>query len=92
MRTQFAPEKLRVQNHSAMGDLICLKAADCLKKYSTGVSRISLDKLGVSPLNRLVSPIYVHSLGHAILTKEGFMNEHYKWGTVWSPIPRTLWR
>ena len=56
-------------------------------KYSRGIQRIRSQELGVSPLNRSISPKYVHSRWYRILRQEGFSRFRYKHATAIEPNP-----
>jgi hypothetical protein len=67
---------------------VCVAAAELLKQDGTGVQRIPLSKLGVSPYNRDVSGNHVHKLGRRILTVEGFCRYRYNHGWAHEPNPQ----
>ena len=66
---------------------VCTGAADVLQRYSLGVQRIPLEKLGASPINRKVSGRHVHRIGRRIISVEGFQRYRYKYGWChqWNP-------
>ena len=66
---------------------VCMEAAELLKRYATGVQRIPLNKLGVSPHNRDVSGKHVHKLGRRIVSVEGFCRYRYNHGWAHEPNP-----
>ncbi len=66
---------------------MCLAAATLLKQFSTGVQRVPLEKLGVSPHNRAVSGKHVHKLGRRIVSVEGFCCFRYSNGWAHEPNP-----
>ena len=58
-----------------------------LQKYSLGQSRVPLEELGVSPLNRPISGTHVHTLGRRIVSIEGFVLWRYRHGWAHEPNP-----
>jgi hypothetical protein len=66
---------------------VCMEAAELLKRYATGVQRIPLSKLGVSPHNLDVSGKHVHKLGRRIVSVEGFCRYRYNHGWAHEPNP-----
>ena len=66
--------------------LLCEAAAQVLKKYSTGVRRIPIEDIGISPLNRMISGKHVHNIGRRILSYEGFCRFRYENGFCHEPL------
>ena len=71
-------------------EYVCLAAAELLRKYSTGVQRVPLEKLGVSPHNRAISGKHVHKLGRRIVSVEGFCRFRYQHGWAHEPNPHDV--
>ena len=71
----------------AKSPLVCEAAAAVLARYSKGIQRIPLERLGISPLNRRINAPYVHRLGKRILEREGFARLRYHAGWCHEPDP-----
>ena len=61
------------------------KAAELVRIYGKGQSRMLLDDCGTGHLNRAISVKYVHSRLRAILEVEGFSDFRYKFATATEP-------
>ena len=55
--------------------LMCTQAKRCITKYTKGQTVIPIEQLGVSPPNRIISPVYVHELGAHSMETGGFSKE-----------------
>ena len=75
----------------ATSSLVCLNAESVLSKWSRGVQRIPIHKLGVSPLNRVISGKHVHRLGELSASRAWCASGTTTSGLT-SPTLTVLWR
>ena len=75
------------QLHTRGSKGVCEIAGELIKKYGTGVQRVKISELGVSPLNRAIAYKHVHALLHRILHGEGFSRARYQHALAILPKP-----